>query len=164
MNRDTADKRAADLRRVIDRHNRLYYQLDAPEIPDSEYDALLRELADIEERFPGLATPDSPTRRVGAPPLDKFPAYTHRTPMLSLSNAFDDAEVEAFDRRIRARLGVERIDYTAEPKFDGLAVSLVYRKASCPGSTRGTASPARRGPPTSHRPHEPLAASREHRP
>ncbi|NPU83979.1 MAG: NAD-dependent DNA ligase LigA [Syntrophaceae bacterium] len=138
MNRETADKRAADLRRVIDRHNRLYYQLDAPEIPDSEYDALLRELTDIEERFPELATPDSPTRRVGAPPLDKFPAYAHRTPMLSLSNAFDDGEVEAFDRRIRERLGVETIDYTAEPKFDGLAVSLIYENGVLAhGSTRG---------------------------
>ncbi|HOI74486.1 MAG TPA: NAD-dependent DNA ligase LigA [Syntrophales bacterium] len=138
MNRETADRRAAELRRVIDRHNRLYYQLDAPEIPDSEYDALLRELTDIEEHFPDLATPDSPTRRVGAPPLDKFPAYTHRTPMLSLSNAFDDAEVEAFDRRIRERLGVETVDYTAEPKFDGLAVSLVYEDGVLVhGSTRG---------------------------
>ena len=126
MNREASERRAAELRRIIEHHNRRYYQDDAPELPDSEYDRLLRELMDLEERFPELAVPDSPTRRVGAPPLEKFTPFPHRTPMLSLSNAFADEEVSAFDRRIRERLGTAAVDYTAEPKFDGLAVSLAY--------------------------------------
>lgn len=122
-------RRVADLREQIESHNRRYYQLDAPIIADAEYDLLLRELIELEARFPDLAVPDSPTRRVGAPPLRSFAEVRHEVPMLSLDNAFTDEEVAAFDRRVRERLGVDdtRLDYVAEPKLDGLAVSLTYQ-------------------------------------
>lgn len=122
-------QRVLDLRSEIESHNRRYYQLDAPTIADAEYDRLMRELIELEARYPELATPDSPTRRVGAPPLDAFAEVRHRLPMLSLDNAFSDEEVAAFDRRIHERLGLasEAVDYVAEPKLDGLAVSLTYQ-------------------------------------
>ncbi|MHB8166304.1 MAG: DNA ligase LigA-related protein, partial [Sulfuricella sp.] len=91
--------RARFLREEIERHNYLYYVLDKPEIPDAEYDKLFRELERLEAEYPLLATPDSPTRRVGAAPLAEFSQLTHRVPMLSLNNAFEDEEVAAFDRR-----------------------------------------------------------------
>ncbi|BBL71032.1 NAD-dependent DNA ligase LigA [Methylogaea oryzae] len=122
---DAAD-RAAALREQLDFHNRQYYQLDAPLISDAEYDALLRELQALEGRYPQLICPESPTQRVGAAPLDAFAAVAHEVPMLSLDNAFDDEELAAFDRRLRERLGVDSVEYAAEPKLDGLAVSLVY--------------------------------------
>lgn len=119
--------RAADLRATIAHHNYLYYVLDAPEIPDAEYDRLLRELQAIEAQYPPLITPDSPTQRVGAAPLKAFGEVRHALPMLSLDNAFDDDEVADFDRRVRERLGANgSIAYVAEPKLDGLAVSLLY--------------------------------------
>lgn len=126
---DSARARAAQLREEIESHNRLYYQQDAPIISDGEYDRLLRELQELEARFPELATPDSPTQRVGAPPSQAFSEIRHQVPMLSLDNAFSDDEIEAFDRRIRERLGLtgEPVDYVAEPKLDGLAVSLTYQ-------------------------------------
>jgi len=131
-------ERVAQLRREIERHNYLYYVKDAPEITDAEYDALMRELADIEARHPELVTPNSPTQRVGAPPLAEFPEVRHRVPMLSLANAFTEDEVRAFDRRVREALGEEEIEYAAEPKFDGLAVSLLYRDGVfVRGATRG---------------------------
>ncbi|HEX9182409.1 MAG TPA: NAD-dependent DNA ligase LigA, partial [Burkholderiales bacterium] len=131
-------ERAEWLRREIERHNRLYYVEDAPEITDAEYDKLFAELVALEASHPALATPDSPTQRVGAPPLESFPEVRHRTPMLSLANAFDDEAVRAFDRRAREGLGVEGIDYSVEPKFDGLAVSLRYRDGVLvQGATRG---------------------------
>ncbi len=114
------------LRTQLHHHNYSYYVLDAPEIPDAEYDRLLRELQDLEAQRPDLITPDSPTQRVGAEPLKEFAQVRHELPMLSLANAFDAAEMEAFDRRARDRLEVAQIDYTAEPKLDGLAVSLLY--------------------------------------
>ena len=134
----SARERADRLRKEINRHNRLYYTLDRPEITDAEYDRLFRELVELEREHPGLATPDSPTQRVGAEPLPEFSEVRHRTPMLSLNNAFATEEVGAFDRRVREALGEEPVDYAAEPKFDGLAISLTYRGGVfVQGATRG---------------------------
>ncbi len=131
-------QRAARLRTEIERHNFLYYVKDQPEITDAEYDALFQELAALEQAHPELATADSPTQRVGAPPLAEFAEVTHRTSMLSISNAFAEDEVRAFDRRVREALGVDEVEYAAEPKFDGLAVSLLYRDGVLvQGATRG---------------------------
>ena len=131
-------QRAEKLREQIDYHNYRYYVLDDPQIPDAEYDRLLRELQALEAKHPELITPDSPTQRVGAQPLAAFGEVRHEVPMLSLDNAFDDDELTDFDRRARERLKVERIDYTAEPKLDGLAVSLLYENGVLlRGATRG---------------------------
>jgi DNA ligase (NAD+) len=127
-----------ELRREIDRHNHLYYVLDRPEITDAEYDQLFNELLSLEHGHPELAAPESPTQRIGAPPLEEFSEVKHRTPMLSLSNAFDEEEVRNFDRRARETLEVALIAYAVEPKFDGLAVSLTYRNGTfVQGATRG---------------------------
>lgn len=120
-------QRIDSLREEINSHNYLYYVLDTPEVPDSEYDRLLRELSEIEEQHPDLITPDSPTQRVGSTPLDSFSEVQHEVPMLSLGNAFSDQEMEDFDRRIRDGVDNEKIDYAAEPKLDGLAISLLYQ-------------------------------------
>jgi len=126
------------LREELERHNYLYYVLDKPEIPDAEYDKLFRELERLEAEYPLLATLDSPTRRVGATPLAEFSQLTHRVPMLSLNNAFEDEEVAAFDRRVREGLGVEMVEYAVDPKFDGLAISLIYENGTLvQGATRG---------------------------
>jgi DNA ligase (NAD+) len=139
MNREDARSRIEDLKAIILYHNRRYYQLDDPEIADSEYDGLMRELQTLETQYPDLAAPDSPTRRVGAPPLEKFRTFTHLTPMLSLANAFSDEEIREFDRRCRRFLGSEApLGYIVEPKLDGLAVNLLYEQGSLSvGSTRG---------------------------
>jgi DNA ligase (NAD+) len=130
--------RARFLREEIERHNYLYYVLDAPEIPDAEYDRLFRELQNLEAEHPEFAAADSPTRRVGAAPLAAFSQVVHRVPMLSLNNAFEDEEVAAFDRRVRESLGAEEVGYAVEPKFDGLAISLVYENGVLvQGATRG---------------------------
>ncbi|MEW6293590.1 MAG: NAD-dependent DNA ligase LigA [Pseudomonadota bacterium] len=130
--------RAAHLRAEIERHNHAYYVLDAPTIPDAEYDRLFRELLDIEAAHPELRTPDSPTLRVGGAPLPEFRQVTHAVPMLSLNNAFSAEEAEAFDRRCREGLGKEHIDYACEPKYDGLAITLRYeRGVFVQGATRG---------------------------
>ena len=130
--------RAEKLRAEIEHHNYRYYVLDDPEISDAEYDRLFRELADLEARHPELASPSSPTQHVGAAPLSEFASVVHRTPMLSLNNAFSDAEVEAFDRRVREGLALDSIEYVAEPKFDGLAISLRYEAGTfAQGATRG---------------------------
>ncbi|MGH0034432.1 MAG: NAD-dependent DNA ligase LigA [Myxococcota bacterium] len=124
----------------IDRHNRLYYQHDEPEIPDAEWDALLRELQALEKLHPELARPDSPTQRVGAPPAEGFTSVPHRSPMLSLDNAMDEAEMRAFDERIRRMLGREDepISFVGEPKLDGAGVELVYASGRLSaGLTRG---------------------------
>jgi DNA ligase (NAD+) len=123
----TLEKKVEKLRQSLERHNRLYYVEDAPEITDAEYDALFRELQALEAEHPKLRTPDSPTQRVGGAPLAQFAEVRHRTPMLSIGNAFDEEAVRAFDKRMREALEVEAIEYAAEPKFDGLAVSLTYR-------------------------------------
>lgn len=121
-------QRMAQLREEINHHNYLYYVLDAPEIPDSEYDRLLRELQALEAEHPELITPDSPTQRVGAAPVKAFGSVRHSLPMLSLDNAFDEGEVSSFDRRVRERLAVDAVEYVVEPKLDGLAISLRYEK------------------------------------
>jgi len=133
-----ATERADALRRQIEHHNRRYYALDAPEITDAEYDALFRELVELEAQHPDLANDSSPTRRVGAAPLAAFGEVKHRTPMLSLGNAFTEEDVRAFDKRVREGLGVDEVEYALEPKFDGLAVSLTYRDGMLvQGATRG---------------------------
>lgn len=129
---------AQELRAEIELHNYRYYVLDNPTIPDAEYDKLLRELQQIEQDHPQLITADSPAQRVGAAPLKAFSQITHKIPMLSLNNAFDDAEVEAFDRRVCEGLSVDSVEYAVEPKFDGLAVSLRYEDGMLKtGATRG---------------------------
>jgi len=133
-----AIERAAKLRAALEEHNYRYYVLDAPAIDDAEYDALFRELDALEKEYPGLATADSPTQRVGGAPAADFEPVTHRVPMLSLANAFTADEAGAFDRRIRDALKVDEIVYAVEPKFDGLAVSLVYESGLFTlGATRG---------------------------
>ncbi|MDO8350905.1 MAG: NAD-dependent DNA ligase LigA, partial [Gallionella sp.] len=137
----TAIARVAQLRAEIERHNRLYYVLDEPTIPDAEYDQLFRELQSLEAQHPELLTLDSPTQRVGGAPLKYFAEVQHRTPMLSLNNAFSEEEVRAFDTRIREALGVAVVEYAVELKFDGLAVSLTYRNGVfAQGATRGDGS------------------------
>lgn len=134
----TVKQRIESLRADIERHNYQYYALDAPLISDAEYDRLFRELQTLEASHPELVTPESPTRRIGSAPLTGFATAKHRVPMLSLNNAFDEEEVAAFDRRVREALGAERIDYAAEPKFDGLAVSLCFEHGVLArGATRG---------------------------
>lgn len=127
-----------DLRARIHHHNYLYYVLDQPEIPDAEYDRLLRALQDLEAAHPELITPDSPTQRVGARPLTEFATVRHDVPMLSLANAFGEEEFMEFHGRVCRGLGVEDVAYTAEPKLDGLAVSLLYEEGTLVrGATRG---------------------------
>ena len=138
VNRDVA-KRVEELRRALEHHNHRYYVLDDPEIPDAAYDRLLRELQELEAAHPELADPDSPTRRVGAPPDAAFAPVRHRLPMLSLQNAFSEEELLEFDRRVRRFLGREEpLRYLLEPKLDGLAVEVVYENGRfASGSTRG---------------------------
>lgn len=132
-------QRALQLRAELERHNQAYYVHDNPSIPDAEYDKLFRELQGLEQQYPELLTADSPTQRVGAAPLKEFPPRQHGVPMLSLNNAFAEAEVEAFDQRVRDGLhSIATVDYAVEPKFDGLAISLTYENGifTC-GATRG---------------------------
>ncbi|MDQ3796117.1 MAG: NAD-dependent DNA ligase LigA [Pseudomonadota bacterium] len=131
--------RVSQLRERVNHHNYRYYVLDDPEIPDAEYDRLLRELQSLEAQYPDLVSPDSPTQRVGAEPLKAFGEVTHELPMLSLANAFTEDEMRAFDKRIRALLDCSKpIEYAAEPKLDGLAISLLYRNGVLVrGATRG---------------------------
>jgi len=139
MDTDIAMKRIEELRRLINYHNRRYYQLDDPEISDVEYDRLMRELFELEQRFPDFDVSDSPTQRVGAAPLDKFSTILHLTPMLSLANAFSDQEIIHFAKRIERDLQLtEGISFVVEPKLDGTAVNLIYeRGVFSVGSTRG---------------------------
>ncbi len=130
--------RVKRLRDEIEQHNYNYYVLDRPAISDAEFDGMFRELEQIERRFPQLIVPDSPTQRIGAAPLADFGPAKHRTPMLSLNNAFEDDEVVAFDRRMCEALDLDHVEYAAEPKFDGVAVSLTYKKGLLTiGATRG---------------------------
>jgi len=131
-------RRIDELRERIEHHNYRYYVLDDPEVPDAEYDRLLRELQALEAQHPELITPDSPTQRVGAQPAKGFDQVRHAMPMLSLENTFDEAGLNDFDRRVRERLGVGQVEYSAEPKLDGLAVSLLYQDGRLTrGATRG---------------------------
>jgi len=130
--------RITKLREQLEHHNYRYHVLDAPEITDEEYDRLLRELVQLETEYPEFASPTSPTQRVGAQPLDGFQKVEHHAPMLSLSNAFDEDELKAFERRIRNMLDVTSIDYVTEFKIDGLAVALTYQNGELMrGATRG---------------------------
>ena len=139
--RDRADPKARidDLSEQIERHNRLYYTKDAPEVSDAEYDRLFRELTDLEEEHPELRRPDSPTLRVGAPPAEGFAEVEHRVPMLSLDNAMNADEMRTFDERMRRELGDEaNISYVGEPKLDGAGIELVYEDGVLAvGATRG---------------------------
>ncbi len=131
-------KQLAALREQIKRYDYQYYVLDTPTVPDAEYDRLFRKLQRIEQEYPQLITPESPTQRVGGASLKVFAQITHDTPMLSLANAFETDEIEAFDRRIRESLQVNAVEYAVEPKFDGLAVSLRYENGVFKtGATRG---------------------------
>ncbi|MBX7114896.1 MAG: NAD-dependent DNA ligase LigA [Myxococcaceae bacterium] len=133
-----AQGRAQQLREQIAYHNHRYYTLDQPEISDASFDALLRELIDIETANPQLVTPDSPTQRVGGVASEKFAKVTHRQQMMSLGNVFDDAELSEFDERVRKSLNLEVAEYVCEPKMDGLAIELVYEHGRfVQGSTRG---------------------------
>ncbi len=137
---ENAARRAAELRREITRHNRLYYLEDAPAVSDAEWDAMFHELRGLEERFPELVTPDSPTQRVGAPPAEGFETVEHRVPMLSLDNAMNADDMRAFDLRVRRILGDEdeTVAYTGEPKLDGASLELVYEDGKLAvGATRG---------------------------
>jgi DNA ligase (NAD+) len=135
---DSARRRVAQLREQIEHHNRLYHSLDAPEITDAQFDGLMRELQALEATHPELAATDSPTGRVGATPAGKFAEVRHAVPMLSLSNAFSDEEVHDFVRRIEDRLEIASPSFSAEPKLDGLAVTLRYvRGTFVQGATRG---------------------------
>jgi len=139
MTRDAAQKHIEKLREEINYHNYRYYVLDHPVISDAEYDRLLRELIELEKQFPELVTPDSPTQRVGAPPAEEFEQVRHTIPMLSLDNAFSEGEFREFDERVRRGLETSKdIEYTVEPKLDGVAVELVYENGIfVQGSTRG---------------------------
>ncbi|HQP25065.1 MAG TPA: NAD-dependent DNA ligase LigA [Smithellaceae bacterium] len=138
MDNDSAAKRIHELRTVIEYHNRRYYQQDAPEISDAEYDRLMRELQDLEAMYPDDDLVSSPTQRVGADPLSKFSPFSHPQAMLSLANAFSSQEILDFDSRIRRLAKQDQIDYVAEPKLDGLAVNLIYEDGLFQrGATRG---------------------------
>ena len=127
-----------ELRKTIRLHDYWYYVKNQPKISDDAYDALFRELNDLEAQFPDCITPDSPTQRVGAPPLDQFQKVRHEYPLLSLDSQLDVEEVRVFDRRVHRELGIDTLQYTVEPKFDGLSVELVYDHGLfVRGSTRG---------------------------
>ena len=133
--------RAEELRAKLSHANYLYHVLDQPEIADAEYDHLLRELLDLEAAHPEIVTADSPTQRVGASPQSDFKPHTHRQPMLSLANAFNDEELRAFDEKVKRHLGLAAdaaVEYVTELKIDGLAVSLTYENGQfLTGATRG---------------------------
>jgi DNA ligase (NAD+) len=139
----SVERRAAELRQLLAHHNHLYYVLDDPEIGDDEYDALLNELRSLEEEHPELRAPDSPTQRVGAPPLDRFEQVQHLEQMLSLGNARNEEELRAWENRIanhlkRMDITASQFSYTTEPKIDGLAVTLTYEDGVLVrGATRG---------------------------
>ncbi len=130
-----------ELRARIDEHNHKYYVLDEPGITDAEFDQLMRRLQQLESQFPELQSDDSPSQRVGAAPIDKFETLHHRRPMLSLENAFSDEEMERFDKRLHERLDLDEtaaIEYVAEPKLDGTAISLTYEQGKLvSAATRG---------------------------
>lgn len=132
-------RRVSVLRDEINAHNHRYYVLDQPTVPDAEYDRLMQELLAIEQQFPDLIVPESPTQRVGAQPAAGFRELRHAVPMLSLDNAFTDEDVVAFDRRVRGRLDADQpVDYSAEPKLDGVAISVRYeQRRLVSAATRG---------------------------
>ncbi|GER74188.1 NAD-dependent DNA ligase LigA [Weizmannia acidilactici] len=137
MDYNAAANRVIELRKLLNQYSYDYYVLDRPTVPDSEYDKLLRELQEIENTYPDLITPDSPTQRVGGEPLSGFAKVVHDIPMLSLANAFNEADLRDFDRRVREAVG-DSYEYVCELKIDGLAISLKYEDGLfVQGSTRG---------------------------
>lgn len=132
-------QRVEQLRALLTRYNREYYELDAPTVPDAEYDRLFRELQALEQHHPELSHSHSPTQKVGSTPLDAFQQVQHEAPMLSLDNAFSDAEFDAFSKRVNERLDTSSaVTYCCEPKLDGAAVSLLYEDGKLVrGATRG---------------------------
>jgi len=123
-----AAERAAQLRAAINDHDHRYYVLNEPSVPDAEYDRLMKELRDLEAAHPELVTADSPTQRVSGKPAPEFAEVQHTIPMLSLNNGFTDEDLADFDRKVRERLGRDGpIDYSATPKLDGLAISVMFR-------------------------------------
>lgn len=139
MTKEEVKKRIEELRKEIEYHNYRYYVLDSPVITDEEYDKLFRELKELEEKFPEFRSPNSPTQRVGVPPLKEFKTVRHEIPMLSLDNAFSGEELIAFEKKIKRMLKTEEeIEYIVEPKFDGLSISLLYKDGELiRGATRG---------------------------
>ena len=138
MDKITAEKRIPELRKIVEYHNRRYYQQDAPEISDAEYDRLMRELQELEQLYPDNDIASSPTQRVGAAPLAKFVSFNHPQAMMSLANAFSAEEIYDFDQRIKRLARADHMDYVAEPKLDGLAVNLIYENGHfIRGATRG---------------------------
>ena len=126
MSQGDVERRLQELREQVRRHEHLYYVLDSPEVSDAQYDALFLELRELEERHPELVTPDSPTQRVGGEASSQFAKVRHRSPMLSLQNAFDEAEIRAWDKRVRGIAG-DGVVYVCELKIDGLAISITYQ-------------------------------------
>lgn len=138
MDKDTAQKQIPALRKIIEYHNQRYYQQDAPEISDAEYDRILNELQEFEKLYPDDNIASSPTQRVGAAPLAKFASFNHPQAMLSLANAFSAEDMVDFDARLKRLAKIDQIDYVAEPKLDGLAVNLIYENGLfVRGATRG---------------------------
>lgn len=137
MERDKAEKRVLELHDILNRYNYEYHVLDKPSVSDAEYDSLLHELLTLEKDYPELQTQDSPSQRVGGNILEMFNKVEHRTPMLSLGNAFNEDDLRDFDRRVRQGVGDE-VTYVCELKIDGLAVSLRYEDGVfVQGATRG---------------------------
>lgn len=129
------------LREAIRRHDELYYVHSRPKISDAEYDTLFRDLQDLEQQFPDLITPDSPTQRVGSAPLSQFQKVQHEFPLLSLDSEMTEDSVRSFDERVRRELAQTQVGYSAEPKFDGLSVELTYEQGEfVRGATRGNGS------------------------
>src|SRR5260370_35852627 len=138
---ETAAREARELREEIQRHEPLYYVLDAPEITDAEYDALMRRLIAIETAHPELIAPDSPTQRVGGKPREGFVKVPHSSPMLSLDNTYSEDELRAWERRVHELSGRKDVDYVCELKLDGMSLALIYEDGKLVrGITRGDGS------------------------
>src|SRR5579859_3710127 len=135
------ERQIEDLRETIRHHEHLYYVLDAPELPDAEFDRLMQELKAIEAAHPDLITPDSPTQRVGGKPREGFIKVVHSRPMLSLDNAYNEQELRDWDRRVRELAGSDKIEYVCEMKLDGMSMALTYENGHLlRGVTRGNGS------------------------
>ena len=141
LSKKEAKERIEKLRKEISRHDYLYYVLDKPEISDAAYDSLKRELIELEKQFPEFVTPDSPTQRIGGEPLKEFQKVTHKVPMLTLQDAREEKEMEEWLKRIQRLLTpseIKKLDFFAELKMDGLAISLIYKDGVLVrGATRG---------------------------
>lgn len=155
---DTLRKQIEELREEIRKHERLYHVLDAPEISDAEFDALMNELKKLEAQEPGLITPDSPTQRVGGKPREGFAPVRHSVPMQSLDNAYSEEELRDFDRRVREGVGRDRVEYVAELKLDGMSMAVQYEGGLLHKAlTRGDGTIGE--DVTRERSHHPLAAA-----